>query len=153
MKRRNFLGIAALFGLAPLLPKIDTGEEKPIKGIGKPFTPEKFKDNLIEEFEIKVIEFQIPVGHANQYGRWYQITGKGILNGEIVTFKTKKIKEETNTFNDPQLIWINDVQKAKLISVRSFNEPIFVDYFPYDNDGPRETIQGRSETILTCQKI
>jgi hypothetical protein len=158
MERRNFLGLGALLGLIPLLPKLDItledGTKENFTPLNPPTSTSTLQETLDSIFEISVTEFQIPVGHKNQFGRWYQITGKGILNGEIATFKTDKIKEETNAINNPLLIWINETQKAKLISVRSSYEPIFTSNYPYDDDFTQKNfIHGRSETILTCQKI
>ncbi|GEM_PF-2902574 len=157
MERRNFLGLSALLGLIPFVPKNILTEEQGVPGIVKAQladgTELEFGEplKLSEEFEISITEqIQIKVGHKNQYGRWYQIIGKGILDGDIVTFKTEKIEEGTNAFNNPPTIWINGTQKAKLISVRSSQEPIYIQCWGNSND---QVIPGRSETVLTCQKI
>ena len=128
MERRNFLGLGALLGLIPLLPKLDItltdGAKESFTPLIPPEPTSTIQETVDSIFEISVTEFQIPMGHKNQFERWYQITGKGILDGGIVTFKTEKIKEGTDARSDPPIIWINETQKAKLISVRSSFNPI-----------------------------
>ena len=160
MERRNFLGIAGLLGLTPIMIKnIFTEEQealdKPIIGVGTPFTPEKFKANFIDDqpinlqknkFEIIVTGQIIIKSKKNKT----KIMGTGLINEENDTYKTINWEINSLSMIIPPIIKINK-EKAKLINI--YQTSSNNDTFDIENaDQSYHSIRA-IKSILICEKI
>ncbi len=100
MERRNFLGIAALLGLSPMLPRNVFTEEQGAPGIvkAKTFDGEEveFGEPLIldDEFKIKVADGKMEIiMPENEEDVGLLIRGKGWLENSLVDFEIEQISK------------------------------------------------------------
>ena len=150
MERRNFLGIAALLGLSPMLPRNVFTEEQGAPGIVKA----QLADGTEFEFGEPVVypddEFKVLVtGNVTVESEDERIKmgGLGELDG-------KEIKWETESFRPPctPIIQING-KSAELISIYqdSCAPELYIDEAPGQILAPWPPVQ--TKTFLVCKKI
>ena len=166
MECRKLLGLGALLGLAPFLPKIDIGEEKPIpvERIGHRFHPEEFKNNFVsDEIEQDFIKINVTGAISiTPKKRKSIIEGTGNIGEDFVSwgFEVKinhlpndplpiiKVQSETSGlwYNLMKVIYVDAEQQPKIpeLYIEGVEEP----FVPHPN-----FLNFEMKYIITCQKI
>ena len=155
MKRRNFLGLGALLGLAPVLPKLDV---KLMDGAVESFTPltpltptASIQETIDSLFTINV-EGNITVYPKNGESI---ITGTGYIdkNPQLIYWETT-VKNNHRQSEEP-IIKIDRGISGKVISIVEENTPppeVYIEGVKHPPFVPHPMYLKKKVTI-TCQKI
>jgi hypothetical protein len=154
MKRRNFLGLGALLGLAPVLPKLDV---KLMDGAVESFTPltpltptASIQETIDSLFTINV-EGNITVYPKNGESR---ITGTGYIdkNSQLIYWETT-VKDNYRHCEDT-IIKIDCGISGKVISIVEENTPPPEVYIEgYTHPFISNPTYLKKKIIITCRKI
>ena len=155
MERRNFLGIAALLGLSPMLPRNVFTEEQGAPGIVKAETRdgEKFEFGEPEPVDLSNT-FRIEVSDKitilqKKHGK-YTISGKGFVDdGTEVSWLIKVPRTGTGMTGK---LYINGKDGYTVESIYQ-EAPEMLDISSIDEGYYRSMPMGRQRAYLTCKKI
>lgn len=143
MERRNFLGLAALMGLAPILAKIPIEEHIGIKTVTvngvpveiEPMTlPEEIKISILPDVKIKVSE-----------KRFIEITGNGKIENQVVSFCSK------GKIGEIQSIEIDGNPYGRVLSI-SQSGPAYNEFIDEETAFTHHQLYEPVEIFLICQK-
>lgn len=153
MERRNFLGLASLLGLAPILPWNVFTEEQGTPGIvqAKTFDGEEVEFgepvNLSDTFKIEVSD-KITI-FQKKHGE-YNISGKGFVDdGTAVSWL---IKVQPGRISTNGKLFINGKDGYVVESIYQ-EAPEMLDISSIDAGYYQCMSMGRQRTYLTCKKL
>lgn len=154
MERRNFLGLATLLGLAPILPRNIFTEEECISEITKvqlqDVTELEFGEpvDLSNTFQIEVLE---PMTIIPKKRNYIDIIGKGFIDGKEVDWLIEI--RNSSRITDHKL-FINGKNDC-IVEYIYQEQPEVIDYFT-DDFHPRFTAiikKEKEKTYINCKKI
>lgn len=152
MERRNFLGLASLLGLAPILPWNVFTEEQGTPGIvqAKTFDGEEVEFgepiNLSNTFQIEVLEPMTIIPKKHNY---LDIVGKGFIDNKEVNWLIKV--KNSGRITDHKL-FINGKNDCIVESIYQ-EQPEVIDYFTDDFHPRFTTVIKKEKTYINCKKI
>lgn len=152
MERRNFLGLASLLGLAPMLPRNVFTEEEGAPGIVKAQLQDGTKFEFGEPVDLSNT-FQIEVSDKitilpKKRGK-FNISGKGFIDDKEVNWLIKVPSHGTGMTGK---LFINGKDGYVVESIYQ-EPPAMIDVSSLDEGYHHYVPMGRQRSYLTCKKL